>query len=177
MFNLHHSRQTRCFTTSRAPRSESKQDGAELTTSDPSHQNVTNLHHKSSNHLTSVVFLLQTLSPSNNVTSLSTASPKTFVVCRLKALGKPLPSNLEVTVNKQLFTGLGGFTCKWYPRPLRHFSAFHEAQEARHIIPKHTSFLCSLLKKKNNVAKDVSEWKTLLTFVSWELIFKVAISK
>lgn len=28
-------------------------------------------------------------------------------------MGKPLPSNLEVTVNKQLFAGFAGFTCKW----------------------------------------------------------------
>ncbi len=64
------------LTSSRASRSESKQDGAELTTSDPSHQNVTNLHRKNSNHLTSAVFLLQTLSPCNNLTSLSADSPE-----------------------------------------------------------------------------------------------------
>lgn len=56
--------------------SESKQDGAKLTTSEPSHQNVSNLYHKNSNHLTSVVFLLQALLPWNNLTSLSTNSPE-----------------------------------------------------------------------------------------------------
>lgn len=64
---------------SRSPpvsRSESKQDSAELTTSDPSHQNVTNLPHKNSNYLTSAVFLLQTLSPCNNLTSMSADAPE-----------------------------------------------------------------------------------------------------
>lgn len=34
-------------------------------------------------------------------------------VCVFKVMGKSLPSNLEVTVNKQLFTGLAGFTYEW----------------------------------------------------------------
>lgn len=82
---------TMLITSSRTSRSESKQDGAELTTSDPSRQNVTNLHHKNSNHLTSAVFLLQTLSPCNNLTSLSADSPEHLWCVLSKKWENPFP--------------------------------------------------------------------------------------
>lgn len=104
---------TKLFTSFRALRSECKQDGAELTTSDPSHQNVTNLDHKNSNHLTSVVFLLQTLSPCNNLTSLSTDSPEHLWCALSKKWENPFPLTWKWQWMSNIFTGLAGFTCKW----------------------------------------------------------------
>ena len=82
---------TMLSTSPQASRSECKQDGAEPTTSDPSHQNVTNLLRKNSNHLTWAVSLLQTLSHCNNLTSLSTNSPEHFRCVISKQWENPFP--------------------------------------------------------------------------------------
>lgn len=135
---------TMLFTSSRASRSESKQDGAELTTSDPSRQNVTNLHHKNSNHLTSAVFLLQTLSPCNNLTSLSADSPEHLWCVLSKKWENPFPptwnwpwiSNFSLVRWFHMSEWLV-FWAKWHPHPSRCFSPWSQAHPNPRVDVKH----------------------------------------